>query len=414
MSADPVQRARALQQLVRDHADEADRERHLPAAVARAFARAGLYRIGAPYACGGEAADPIAQIETIEAVAVADGSAAWNLMIGVETFGLLAPGLGRCQELIADPEVILCSSTAAVGRAEAAPGGYRVNGQWQFVSGCHNSDVFGATVRLHANGEPLFERGNCYAMIERADFEIVDTWHVAGLRGSGSHDVRVVDVFVPETRIVAPMGGESRVSAASSGAGLTAEERLAGSGASRAADVARENALLRFPLGARLAYNKVAVALGIARAALDAFCEIATGKVPRFTSRTLRERGQAQRAMAEAEVRVRGARALVLAEVADIWQIVQQGGTVPARQLAVFQAACSQGVADCCAAVDQLADAAGTSANAQGHPLERTSRDIRVIRQHATVASHHIEDAGRVLLGLRGEGLMLRGLQAVD
>ena len=413
-SRDPVARARALQPLVRDHADAADRERHLPAPVAHAFAQAGLYRIAAPHACGGSAADPMTQIETIATIAEADGSAGWNLMIGVESFGLIAPGLGRCAELIADPGVILCSSTAAVGRADAVLGGYRVTGRWQFVSGCHNSDLFGATVRLHADGAPLPGRGNVYAIIERRDFAIVDTWHVAGMRGSGSHDVQVEDVFVPESRIVPPMGGDTRLSAASSGAALTDAARVAGPAPATAADAAREEALLRFPLGPRLAYNKVAVAIGIARAALDAFGAVATGKVPRFSSRSLRERGPAQRAAAEAEVRVRGARALVLDEVAELWRIAMAGSAAGPRQLAVFQAACSQAVADTCAAVDLLADAAGTTANMLGHPLERASRDIRVVRQHASVASHHIEDAGRVLLGLPGEGLMLRGLRITD
>ena len=90
------------------------------------------------------------------------------------------------------------------------------------------------------------------------------------------------------------------------------------------------------------------------------------------------------------------------------------GSAASPRQLAVFQAACSQAVADACAAVDRLADAAGTTANMLGHPLERGARDVRVVRQHASVASHHIEDAGRVLLGLAGEGLMLRGLRIPD
>jgi alkylation response protein AidB-like acyl-CoA dehydrogenase len=410
----PVERARALRELVRAHADAADRERHLPAPVARAFAREGLYRIAAPLACGGKAADPMTQIATIETVSEADGSAGWNLMIGVETFGLLAPGLGRCPELIADPEVILCSSTAAVGRADEVPGGWRINGQWQFVSGCHNSDVFGATVRLYGpDGEPVPGTGNVYAMLERGHFEILDTWHVNGMRGSGSHDIRVRDQIVTDARIVMPMGGAAQsVGTASSGAAIPAQQRVGN--ASSSADAAREQALFRFPLGPRLAYNKVAVALGIARAAVDAFTELATGKVPRFTSKTLRDRALAQHAAAEAEVRVRAARALVMAEVNELWNAIVAGATAGPRQLAIFQAACSQAVADTCIAVDLIADAAGTTANMQGHPLERASRDIRVVRQHATVASHHIGDAGRVLLGLAAEGLMLRGLKIPD
>jgi len=411
MNPSPVERARALQPLVAAHADEAERRRHLPRAVASGFARTGLYRIAAPRVCGGEAADPCTQIRTIEAIAEADGSAGWNLMIGVETFGLIAPGLGRCKELIEDPDVILCSSTAAVGRADAVPGGYRVSGQWQFVSGCHNSDLFGATVRLYADGAPIADRGNLYAIIDRADFEILDTWHVAGLRGSGSHDVRVDGAFVAEARIVPPLGGDNRFAALQGGVTLERGVRVSDEQPRLETDRAQEDALLRFPLGARLAYNKVAVALGIARAGLSAFGELAAGKVPRFSSRSLRERGSAQQAAAVAEARVRSARAAVLVETQALWDTVLTGATPTARDLAAFQAVCSLAVADACTAIDLLADAAGTTSNMEGHPLERISRDIRVVRQHATVASHHLQDAGRVLLGLPGEGLMLRGLR---
>ncbi|MFM8355657.1 MAG: acyl-CoA dehydrogenase family protein [Gammaproteobacteria bacterium] len=384
--SDPVARARALTELVAAHADHAEAERRLPAAVARAFAEQGLYRMAAPLRCGGADETPMTQIETIATVAAADGSAGWNLMIGVESFGLIAPELGACADLIADPMTVLCSSTAAVGRADAVPGGYRVSGQWPFVSGCHNAHVFGATVQLHDNGQPVPGAPLVYAMLPQGDYAILDTWDVSGMRGSGSHDVRVDGAFVPTERIVASMGG---------GRALTATARAV------------------FPLAPRLAYNKVAVAIGIARAATDCFGALARGKIPRFTSHALRDRATAQRAAAMAEVRVAGARAQLLAAVESLWSSVQSGALPAPRELATFQALCSLTVSDLCVAVDQLADAAGTTANFRGHPLDRASRDIRVVRQHASVASHHIEDAGRVLLGLRGTGLMLRGLEAL-
>ncbi|MDA1076738.1 MAG: hydroxylase, partial [Proteobacteria bacterium] len=223
---------------------------------------------------------------------------------------------------------------------------------------------------------------NVYAMVERPHFEILDTWNVGGLRGSGSHDVRLDNVFVSDNRIVAPMGANKN-----------------------------DSAFLRFPLGARLAYNKVAVSLGIARSALQVFEALAEGKHPRFTSTSLRERASAHRAIAEATVRVRSARALVFATVEELWQQVLSRSHITTRERALFQLACSDAVRGCAAAVDLVADAAGTTANQLGHPLERIARDVRVVRQHTTVAAHHIDDAGRVLLGLPPEGLMLKGLR---
>ena len=368
-----VAKARALAPLIRDHADEAERQRHLPAPVAEAFAREGLYRLAGTPDIHGADADPMTQIGVIEAVSRIDGSAGWNLMIGIETFGLIGPGFkGRCPELISDPTTIMASSTAAVGRAQRDGDGWRVSGQWQFVSGIHNAHLFGATVRLYDNdGDEPIDEGNRYAVVPAGEFEIVDTWHVGGLRGSGSHDVRLANVFVPDSRIIAPIGGN-----------------------------AASTPQLRLPLGNRLAYNKAAVALGIARAGVDAFVELATNKQPRFTRRPLRDRPFAQRAIALAEARLIGCRAALMELSAASWQTVTAGDEVSARDRAVFQLVASDAARAAVQVVETLCEAAGTSANQLGEPLERIARDVRVVRQHATVAPHLMEDAGRTLLGL--------------
>ena len=110
LSLTPVERALALETLIREYADEADRECQLPASVAEALSVNGLYRIGAPAAYGGEEASPITQIETIETISKFDGSVGWNLMIGIENFGLIAPNCDSCKHMLEDPMVVFCSS----------------------------------------------------------------------------------------------------------------------------------------------------------------------------------------------------------------------------------------------------------------------------------------------------------------
>ena len=376
----PQERAKGLLGLVREHAEASESQRHLKREVAEAFAREGLFRIAAPVDFFGSEEDPITQIETIESVAYADGSAAWNLMIGIETFGLIAPGFVHCRELIEDLSVIMCSSTASAGRADKVDGGYRVSGRWGFCSGCHNSALFGATVYIYENGE-RDKSGHQYLVVPKPEFEILDTWYTSGLCGSGSHDVVLEDVFVPEERLVAPLG-----------------------------KVQHDSALLRMPFRSRLCYNKVAIAFGLARSALDDFVDLADGKVPRFTSKSLKERGWAQRAIAESEVRVRSVRALVVELLGSLWDKAVEGEAVSDKEAALFQLACSDAVRSCIGAVDRLVEAAGTTANQKGHPLERVARDIRVVGQHQTVAPHHIEDAGKVLLGVPAVDAMLAQL----
>ena len=376
----PQERAKGLLGLVREHAEASESQRHLKREVAEAFAREGLFRIAAPVDFFGSEEDPITQIETIESVAYADGSAAWNLMIGIETFGLIAPGFVHCRELIEDLSVIMCSSTASAGRADKVDGGYRVSGRWGFCSGCHNSELFGATVYIYENGERN-KSGHQYLVVPKPEFEILDTWYTSGLCGSGSHDVVLEDVFVPEERLVAPLG-----------------------------KVQHDSALLRMPFRSRLCYNKVAIAFGLARSALDDFVDLADGKVPRFTSKSLKERGWAQRAIAESEVRVRSVRALDVELLGSLWDKAVEGEAVSDKEAALFQLACSDAVRSCIGAVDRLVEAAGTTANQKGHPLERVARDIRVVGQHQTVAPHHIEDAGKVLLGVPAVDAMLAQL----
>jgi alkylation response protein AidB-like acyl-CoA dehydrogenase len=373
-----VERARALAPLIREHADRAEEACRLPEVVAKALAAQGLYRVGAPVPLLGADADPATQIEVIEAVARADGSAGWNLMIGIEVFGQIAPFLGATQALLEDSMLIMCGATSAMGRADREDGGYRVNGQWQFVSGCHNASLFAGTVMRYEQGLQI-DGPPAFAVARDDEYEILDTWDVSGMRGSGSHDLRLVDLWLPEERLVVPAEVE----------------------------ITERTPLQRIPLGVKLSYNKVGVCLGIARAGVDAFVELATGKRPRFGSEKLRERPLAQRAIAEAEVRLRSARALVFEMVEELWETVVASGRLEDRWRALFQIACSDAARACVEAVDTIAEAAGTTPNFVGQPLERIVRDVRVVRQHITVAPQHIEDGGRMLLGLPPLGMML-------
>ncbi|MEM7219267.1 MAG: hypothetical protein AAF515_12955 [Pseudomonadota bacterium] len=372
-------RADALESVVRAWADDADNDRRPHPEVAQAFAASGLYRLAAPAAAHGADADALTQFDVLEIVSRFDGSAGWNLMIGMENFGLLAPAMSGCLDLIADPLRVLASSTAAVGAAEREGDGWRVRGRWQFVSGIHNATLFGATVRRHEDGEKL--PGNVYALIEAPDYKVHDTWNTTGMRGSGSHDVSVDGVWIPDHRI-----------------------------ASSIAATIGDSTNLRFPRGPRLAYNKVGVAIGIGRAAIDAFVDLALWKRPRFTRKGLRDRPLAQRTLATAEARWIGARAGAREVIAALWEQVDGGVSPSAEALARFQAVCCNAVLTIAELVDDLALVAGTSANQVGEPLERIARDAAVVRQHLTVAPHHLEDAGKLLLGLEPEEAMLAGI----
>jgi alkylation response protein AidB-like acyl-CoA dehydrogenase len=161
-----------------------------------------------------------------------------------------------------------------------------------------------------------------------------------------------------------------------------------------------DGALYRLPPFSRLAYNKVGVATGIARAALDAFVTLAEHKQPRFSSAMLRERPRAQLSYAQAEAALRGARAFVFEAVSEIWDTVCAGGVADRRQRAMVRLACSSACQEAIRAVELVHQAAGTSVNFEDSLIGKARRDVAVVAQQVMVAPQFIEDAGRVLLGL--------------
>ncbi|MGH7031202.1 MAG: acyl-CoA dehydrogenase family protein, partial [Stellaceae bacterium] len=206
-----VQQAAALRPVLREHHEEIEREQRLPKALVEELRAAGFYRMVIPRALGGLQADPLIYLRVVELLAEGVGSVGWNLAnnsVGqLVTLGLPDDGV---QEIHGGGAPAIIAGTAVQGGGQAVPvaGGYRVSGRWQFGSGCRESAwMLGSfqvlddgQPRRRADGTPLYWRG----VFPRAQAEIVPgSWDVAGLRGTGSFDWTVEDVFLPERRTVA-------------------------------------------------------------------------------------------------------------------------------------------------------------------------------------------------------------------
>jgi alkylation response protein AidB-like acyl-CoA dehydrogenase len=202
--------------------------------------------------------------------------------------------------------------------------------------------------------------------------EIIDTWSVSGMRGTGSHDFAVHHCFVPTAYTM-----------------NTADDLPLHPGP-----------LYRLPVIFTNCSSVGPLALGIARGALDSFAELMTTKNDRFTGTALRERPTVQERVAKAEAAVRSARAFLYEMVHEVWSTVEQGTPLTERQLALFRLANMHAVAAGAQAVDLMYHAAGTSAIFTTNPLERFFRDIHVATQHRCASPEEIFQAGRVLLGL--------------
>lgn len=371
----PAERVAAFTTLIAEHVGETQLSRRPSHAVMRALADAGLLRILAPRSYGGEEADGLTFMELVERVARVDGSAAWTTMTlneEIEISAAYLPASTMREVCQASPAIIVAGSGATLGRARRVEGGWRLSGRWPFVTGGPVADriVVGATV------EGPRPRPLAYALLPAEQVTILDTWDTVGLRGTGSHDVTLEDAFVPDDLV-----------------GVAAT----------ALDTVPDTALFRLPPSLRFPFPKVGVATGIARHALAEFSDLAQGKKPRIGRTLLRDRPDAQLAVARAEALVGSGWAFAAEMVQTVWALAEQGEPIPSDVHARTRLACTHAVAGCVTAVETLCTAAGTTANLVSSPLHRLLADVRAVPQHVMVGSYNDLNAGRVLLGLEAD-----------
>ena len=379
-----LERIANIREALAEGGDEAQQLRRLPDWVSKEMAKAGLYRFAMPTELGGEDLLARGQIEAIEASAAIDGSIGWCVQINSEINSLvlrqMAPAFAH--EISDDWDLLVCSGLGTPngefpGRTAKREGdGWRTTYQGAFASGCYNATwnlVLNPAAETvdEATGEPA----DASFMVPRGEFEPVDTWDMAGLRGSGSHDVRIVDGYVPPKHVL-PQNA------------LASTEHW-------------ENPTLRNP--SQVPYNKAAVALGIARGAIDAFTELALTKTPWMSGSVLKDQPEAYIRLGEMEATLHAARAFVLETQADIEENLgplDGGRSIPEWPLLRLGLLASTHAAQASRhVVDVIHNTAGTTASRMEHPLERKLRDAHQAAAHGGVSWRHYGLMGKTWLG---------------
>lgn len=381
----PLARARAIFDTVAAGADRSEARRRLAEDVVVAIADSGLCRLCVPARYGGLEATAPDMIAAVEEVARADASAGWCIAVGA-TSGLLGaylPDADAAEIYGRDPLSISGGVFAARGEAAPDGDGYRIKGRWPFASGIHQCSWLMGGCVVFENGKPLLLPSGVpdsrLMLFPAAEATILDTWSVSGLCGSGSNDMEVTDLWVPRSRAVSLM---------------TDKPRVAGP-------------LYMFPVFGCLAIGIAAVALGIARRAIDELRELAAGKTPTGSRRRLGERPYVQMQFAKAEAGLGGARAYLYETVGATWTMAEQTGDISLRQRALLRLAASNAVAQSAVAVDAMYEAGGGTSLYRSSVLQRCFRDVHAATQHLMVASPTYELTGRVLLGLDADAAML-------
>lgn len=370
-----VETARTLAVQFAPRGAEIEALRRLPTDIAVRMGEAGFYRMFVSHTAGGLETPPGIAAQVYEALAEGDAACGWVAFIAATT-GL---ALGRLtdaatREILHRPDNLVCGVFAPTGVATRVDGGFRVTGQWQWGSGSGNADWVGGGCVLVEDGQPLtnsagFPR-NHMLFFPAAEVVSLDTWHVAGLSGTGSTAFEVKDLFVPERH---------------------ASGYLVKSPPDRP--------LFRFPGFSPLAQGVAAVGLGIARASLTELVRLAGEKRRGGSSTALAEKSHVQMEVARAEARLRSARAFFYQSIEAAWAAAQTGEPVALSHSRDMRLATWHAMQESAAVVEAMYNLAGGSSVYNASPLQRQFRDVHVATQHIMVSPAILETAGRLFLG---------------
>lgn len=365
-----------LRPIILAHRDDGDTLRRLPDAIAQAFVERDVYRLALPVDLGGAGLDPLQAFDLTVEVSRSDASTGW--IYGLATSAPLLAGVlppEQSQELFSIPDCAGAASGPPQGRAVAADEGYFVTGRFAWASGIHHAGhviggclVFdGEKLRTNAEGRPAF----IHVIVPRENVDVLDTWHTCGMRGTGSTEFTLTNVFVPEAHAFQMFGGIP----------------------------SQPHPLFKLPTSF-FGFALAAVPLGTALAAIDELKTFAKGKKLPPPRTTLAEQASAQYAIAKGEAMAEAALHGIRHAFSQLWDEIINEGEASLTSRARLRRALVHGVDTSIEAVSMCFREAGGSAVFQSSPFERAMRDVYTVGGHVVFQRAMMEDAGRVELGL--------------
>jgi alkylation response protein AidB-like acyl-CoA dehydrogenase len=375
MTSAATNAARASIPLILQLRDETESDRRIAKPIVESLRSARLFRMAVAKELQGlelPIGDALDVYEELAGAEASVGWVVWNNALPCLLGRFLEPRARR--EVFDDPGWLYAGSTRPTGRAVVHGDGYRVRGRWSLVSGCELAEWILLLCVVEENGAPRMLQPGApetrLAFVRRGDFQILDTWHVGGLCGSGSHDVVVEDAHVPRRLTVAP--GEP---------------------------VTLDAPIGRIPIIATMAAGYGAQLLGIARAAVDTLVALTRTKVTADPRPGLRERPTLLAAIARHGATLDAARAHLHACADRIWEVAGSG--VPTLDDITAAWGAAHHAAEVGRnALDAMVAEAGTSSLYTACPLERAQRDVHAMSHHLVAQPSWLEDAGRVRLGM--------------
>ncbi len=381
-SRDVLAVAEAILPEIREAADSIDEARRVPEWLADKLAAAGFFHLLTGPEHGGLGADPVTAAKVIETLSTASPSVGWvTMIIATASFWTVrvVPEEVR-REIFAKVEpgeiqpTVIAGTLVPHGRAVRVDGGWRLTGQWPFGSGCHHSTWLPSAAWLYDDNGPITDENGVPQWrafhLPASDCVILDTWYTSGLRGTGSTDYIMDDVFVADNCVTRHSLQEP----------------------SRIPDRRYDYPAFNVPMLS-------AVALGAARGAVDSLTELFGGKVDRRNQRPVAGAYDKQADLGVATATVDSARAYLHNTVARTWELTIAGEELPRELRAGMRLACTHAVTASTQAVDRAHSAAGASSIYSASPLDRYFRDVHSVAAHAFVRQTTMADGGQLLLG---------------
>jgi indole-3-acetate monooxygenase len=334
---------------------------------------AGMFRLKLPRELGGHEADPATQILVLEELARANMAAAWCTMVGATSLaqsGAFLPEDGIAEVFPGGHVPRGATVAMPTGKAEPVPGGYRLTGRWSFASGVRHSDWIVTAAPVQKDGKREMRR----FVLPTGEAELRDNWHVVGLKGTGSCDFSVDDLFVPDARTWDNLRDQAK----------------------------RGGPLYRIGMPGFVANEHAGVALGLARSALDRFIEKEASRTRSYVpgGSSIAGRGVIQDALGRMELKLRAARLLAIDTNEAAWKTLEAGGDLSVQQQCELRAAATYATEVAVAIISAVFRHSGGSAIYEQNALQQMLRDINVAAQHRMVSEAAYENLGQALVGL--------------
>jgi indole-3-acetate monooxygenase len=375
---DYVARARALIPAITAAADRIEAERRIVPDIVAALHEAGIFHMLLPPSLGGGGADIVAFNEVIQTIAAVDASTAWCVgqqVASTQAAGYLDPKIAG--EIFGPPHGAVAWGPPAGAKAIVTDGGYKVTGRWRFASGSGHCPWIGGhsavierdgKPRLDGNGRPVMRT----MLFRKEQAKWTDIWHTVGLRGTGSNQYEVNDLFVPDAY---------------------------STWRDEPSDRTNGGALYNIPLLTLYGIGFSGVGLGLARGSLDAFMALANAKTGRAGRGAMRDNPVIQSDVAKVAGGLHAARAFLHEMLEEIWQAVNKDGAT-LDQRARLRLAITGALDQSVRVVDFAYTAAATSAIFTGSPFERRFRDMHTVTAQGQAHMSNFESAGQALFGI--------------